>query len=101
MPERKTIEERLRRQLSSFVVKAGLPGIEIRSTTNLINDAGLTSLQGLEFVLDLCDEFDYEFPKDFNPFVNDEHHQGQTFNGLVKAIELHLASKGASDGKKR
>jgi acyl carrier protein len=100
MREPKTVEERVRRQLGSFLLKSDIRDVEICATTDLIKDAGFTSLQGLEFVLDLCDEFDFDFPADFNPFVDDERRRGQTFDGLVKAIERHLASEGASNGKK-
>ncbi|HVC95666.1 MAG TPA: acyl carrier protein [Pirellulales bacterium] len=100
MRERKMVEERVRRQLAGFLLRSGTRDVEIRATTDLIKDAGLTSLQGLEFVLDLCDEFHFDFPTDFNPFVDDERRRGQTFDGLVKAIERHLASEGASNGKK-
>lgn len=94
-----TIEERVRLQLGRFLQKSDSRNVEIRATTNLIKEIGLTSLQGLEFVLDLCDEFDFDFPANFNPFVDDERRRGQTFDGLVKAIERHLASEGASNGK--
>jgi acyl carrier protein len=100
MQGNETIEQRLRRQLESFLEKSEVRSVEIRPTTNLINDAGLTSLQGLEFVLDLCDEFDFDFPANFNPLVDDERHRGQTFEGLVRAIEQHLAGEGASNVKK-
>jgi acyl carrier protein len=95
-----TTEERVRQQLGSFLLKSDIREVEIRATTDLIEGAGLTSLQGLEFVLDLCDEFDFDFPTDFNPFVDDERRRSQTFDGLVKAVERHLASEGVSDGKK-
>lgn len=100
MRETKTIEDRLRRQLEKFLLKSDIREIEIRATTDLIREVGFTSLQGLEFVLDLCDEFDFEFPTDFNPFVDDERRRGQTFGGLVKTIERHLASEGAPNAKK-
>ena len=100
MRETKTIEERVRRQLSSFLSKSDIRDVEIRATTDLIKDAGLTSLQGVEFVLDLCDEFDFDFPAAFNPFVDDERRCGQTFDGLVKSVECHLAREGESNGKK-
>jgi acyl carrier protein len=100
MRETKTVEDRVRRQLGSFLSKSNIRGVEIRATTDLIKDTGLTSLQGLEFVLDLCDEFDFNFPPDFNPFVDDERRRGQTFQGLVKAVERNLANKGAPNGKK-
>lgn len=100
MREHKTTEERVRRQLASFLLKSDIRDIEIRPSTDFIKDAGFTSLQGLEFVLDLCEEFDFDFPADFNPFVNDERRRGQTLHGLVKEIERHLANQGASNGKR-
>ena len=99
MREQKTVDERVRRQLGSFLLRSGIRDVEIRSSTDLIKGAGLTSLQGLEFVLDLCDEFDFDFPPDFNPFVDDQRRRGQTVDGLVKVIEGYVASKGASNGK--
>lgn len=99
MREAKTVEERVRCQLGGFILNSGVRDVEIHATTDLIKDAGLTSLQGLEFVLDLCDEFNFDFPAVFNPFVDDERRRGQTLDGLVKAIERHLASEGASNGK--
>ena len=92
MQEHETVADRLRRQLGGFLQKSGIRDLEIRPNMDLIKDAGLTSLQGLEFVLDMCDEFQFDFPADFNPFVNDERRRGQTFSGLVTAIERHLAS---------
>ncbi|MGH7139884.1 MAG: acyl carrier protein [Pirellulales bacterium] len=100
MRERKTVEERVRRTLGTFLLNSDICDVELRSATDLVKNVGLTSLQGLEFVLDLCDEFNFEFPPDFNPFVDDERRRGQTLNGLVKAVERHLASAGASNGKK-
>lgn len=96
----RTVEERIRQQLRSFLLKSDIQDVEIRPSTDLIKDIGLTSLQGLEFVLDLCEEFDFNFPTDFNPFVDDERRQGQTLHGLVKAVERHLAGEGARNGKK-
>lgn len=95
-----TVEERVRRRLENFLSKTELQKIEFRANTDLINEVGFTSLQGLEFVLDLCDEFDFDFPADFNPFVDDQRRRGQTVHGLVRAVEVHLATKGASNGKK-
>ncbi|HJZ94800.1 MAG TPA: acyl carrier protein [Gemmataceae bacterium] len=99
MAETKTVEERVRRQLERFLRKSDVRDFEIRAATRLVEEIGLTSLQGLEFVLDLCDEFEFDFPADFNPFVDDERRRGQTLDGLVKAIERHLAGEGVSNGK--
>jgi acyl carrier protein len=100
MREQKAVEDQVRRLLANFLVRSCIRDVEIGPTTDLIKDAGLTSLQGLEFVLDLCDEFNFDFPADFNPFVDDERRRGQTFRGLVKVVERQLASEGASHGKK-
>jgi acyl carrier protein len=100
MKETNTVEARIRRQLRNFLSKSDVRDVEIRPTTDLIKDAGLTSLQGVEFVLDLCEEFNFDFPSVFNPFVDDKRRRGQTFDGLVKAVEFHLASEGVSNAKK-
>ena len=99
MPDRNAVENRVRLKLETFLQNSEARGVDLRVGTDLIKDAGLTSLQGLEFVLDLCDEFGFEFPADFNPFVDDERQRGQTFDGLVTAVERHLACAGASNGK--
>lgn len=100
MNEQTTVEARVRRQLEKFVSKSGGSEIKIVPQTDLIKDVGLTSLQGVEFVLDLCDEFEYEFPADFNPFIDDERQRGQTFGGLVKHIAEHLIGAGVPNGEK-
>lgn len=100
MQKHKSVEERVRYQLGNFLRKSEIRDFEFLAATDLINEVGFTSLQGLEFVLDLCDEFEFEFPTDFNPFVDDERRRGQTFDGLVKAVEGHFSRAGASNGKK-
>lgn len=100
MQGKNTVGERLRLQLGNFAKKSERPNVEFHGNTDLINEAGFTSREGLEFVLDLCDEFEFNFPADFNPFVDDAQRRGQTFDGLVKAIERHLACEGAPNGKK-
>jgi acyl carrier protein len=100
MQEMKTVDERVRLQLGSFLLKSDVQQAELGPTADLIKDIGLTSLQGVEFALDLCDEFKFEFPANFNPFVDDERRRGQTLQGLVKAVERHLASEGAANEKK-
>lgn len=100
MPQQKSVEDRVRRLLGEFLQRSGIRDVEIRPAADLGKDVGLTSLQGIDFVLDLCDEFQFDFPADFNPFVDDERRRGQTFDGLVKAIERHLAGEGACNGQK-
>lgn len=96
----KSIEDRVREKLLSYLAHTDNPKVEFSSTTNLLDGIGLTSREGMEFVLDLCDEFEFEFPANFNPFVDDQLHQGQTFDGMVKAVLQHLSSNGVSHGKK-
>jgi acyl carrier protein len=100
MASNKTIEQRVRDKLASFLADSGNSDVELCSSTNLIDGIGLTSREGMEFVLDLCDEFEFEFPTDFNPFVDDQLCRGQTLDGLIKAVEGHLSRNGASHGKK-
>lgn len=95
MQDMNTVESRVRRLLGNFLQKSAIRDVGIHPTMDLLKDTGLTSLQGVEFVLELCDEFDFEFPADFNPLVDDKRRRGQTFQGLAKAVKLHLANKGA------
>lgn len=98
MPSKKTVEDRVRDTLEKFIRRSGIKDFDFRSSTDLIRGAGLTSLQGIEFALDLCEEFGHEFPLDFNPFVDDERHRGQTFGGLVKAVSQQIADDGEPSG---
>src|SRR5437773_12352805 len=50
MRESSSVEERVRRQLGKFLRKSDIRDVDIRVTTDLIKDAGFTSLQGVEFV---------------------------------------------------
>lgn len=94
MQKDQTVEERVREQLTAFLRKSEKQDVSLVGDINLIDDLGFKSREGLEFVLDLCDEFNFEFPTDFNPFVDDVKRRGQTFSGLVRAIETQLAKQG-------
>lgn len=100
MRQHKAVEDRVRRRLLSFLAKSDIHDVEVHLGTDLIRDTSLSSLQGLEFVLDLCDEFEFDFPADFNPMIDDEQRRGQTFGGLVNAINRYLGGEGGSNVKK-
>ena len=89
---RKDVRERIQRLINEFLAKDGHKHRQILNTTNMIKDLGLSSLQGVDFALDLCDEFCAELPNDFNPFVHDAERRGRTFDEMVSAVESLLAN---------
>lgn len=91
---------RIGRRLNDFLAKDGGGNQQFSGDTDLIRNFGLTSLQGLEFVLDLCDEFNVDLPDEFNPFVNDAEKRGRTFEELVDAVASYLPSEEPAHGSK-
>lgn len=62
----------------------------ISETTNLHSDLGLSSDEGLDFVLELCDEFDVEFPPDYNPVVHRDRRRGNNVAELAADVQRML-----------
>lgn len=87
---------RIRRKFTSFLKSIGHDTPVISDQTNFIRDLDLTSDQGVDFVLDLCEEFDVEFPLDFNPFVHDSGYRGRRFGELVAYVTTFLSTLEAS-----
>lgn len=92
--------KRIGRRLNEFLAKDGRRDEQITNDTNMIQNLGLTSLQGLEFVLDLCEEFNVDLPGDFNPFVNDAERRGCTFEEMIEAVRTYLPSEEPAHGPK-
>jgi hypothetical protein len=81
------VSDRVSGCLRKFLDSVGINGGKFDDKTNLTKGLGLKSDQGIDFVLELCDEFSLEFPEDFNPFVHDNGARGRTFGELVKSVE--------------
>lgn len=83
----RTTDERVRTCLSKFIEACGAEAPALAPDTDLLKDLGLSSDQGVEFVLDLCEEFDFDFPKDFNPLVHVSGKRGRKFRELIADID--------------
>lgn len=77
--------------LQQFLNTTGRTAISIHDRTHLKNEFGLSSDEGVDFALDLCDGFKTEFPLNFNPFIAESGREGRTFKELVQAVEKLLA----------
>jgi len=55
--------------------------------TDLISGLGLSSDQGVELVLDLCDAFEFDFPKAFNPLVHPSGRRAMKWGELITTVE--------------
>jgi hypothetical protein len=86
------VRERVHDLLTNFLATTGGENPIFEYRTHLMNDLGLSSDEGIDFVLDLCDSFAVEFPMDFNPFVHENGRRGRRFREMVRAIEFHLTS---------
>jgi len=86
---REAVVECLRR----FLKSTGRPAIELSDRTRLIADLGLSSDEGVDFVLDLCDAFKFDFPTDFNPFVDQTGRRGLQLREMVNAVLSFVPAK--------
>jgi len=98
MPEHLKVRERTDACLSRFVRSFGREIPQLTDRTNLLRDLAFTSDDGVDFVLELCDDFEFQFPNAFNPFVHDDGKRGRRFGELVREIEKHLAHQEATHG---
>lgn len=72
--------------LQTFLASIGRSVKELTDKTHLMQDLGLSSDEGIDFVLDLCEEFEFDFPADFNPFVHESGRRGRSTGEMVKAV---------------
>ncbi len=88
---REKVEGCLRRFLDS----SGRAAVTFDDQTDLVRTLGLSSDEGLDLVLDLCDEFAFEFPGSFNPVVDDKGQRGRKVGELIQAVAGYLRSEKA------
>ena len=79
--------------LKRFIKSTGREHVDLRERSNLIQQVGMTSDEGVDFVLDLCKEFAFEFPNDFNPFIEADGRRGRTVRELIAAVESQLRAQ--------
>lgn len=84
------IGDRVMACLRRFLDTSGRQGEEFTTRSNLATGLGLTSDEGLDLVLDLCEEFDFDFPRDFNPVVHPSGTRGNGIHELVANVRHYL-----------
>lgn len=91
------IELEVRRRVSAvierYISASGYECPRLRPSTKLMRDAGLSSDDGVNVVLDLCTEFAISLPVDFNATVHDNGKRDRTFNELVVCIKTFINEK--------
>ena len=92
MPASKQTHDRVQELFQDFLDSTGRVGVKIHDDMHFKNDLGLSSDEGVDFALDLCDGFKTEFPLDFNPFVADTGRRFRKLKDLVEAVEDLLSA---------
>lgn len=82
--------EKILRCLGDFLESTGRQNVVLYDNTHLTRGLGLSSDEGVDFVLDLCRAFAFDFPKSFNPFVHDDGRRGRRIHEMVAAIAACL-----------
>lgn len=98
MPSNESIRERVERCVQKFASSSGHDAAKLDDQTDLARGLGLSSDEGLDLVLDLCDEFHFDFPRDFNPVVHDTGKRGRRLGELVNKVEGMLSGKEVTHG---
>lgn len=79
--------------LGRFLQSTGRHDVRLSDSTHLTQHLGLKSDEGVDFVLDLCNEFDFELPESFNPFVHADGKRGLRVGEMVSAVLFHLPAQ--------
>jgi acyl carrier protein len=93
-----SIRQRVDRCVRKFASSAGHDAAKLDDQTDLAGGLGLSSDEGLDLVLDLCEEFHFDFPRDFNPVVHDTGKRGRRLGELVHKVEEMLSGKEVTYG---
>lgn len=88
-----SVRDRVVRCVGKFARDVGHDSSSLDDDTDLARGLGLSSDEGLDLVLDLCEEFEFEFPKDFNPVVHDTGHRGRRLGELVQRVASLVGKK--------
>lgn len=91
-PVRSTVRSCLR----DFLDSTGRTNVEFRENSHLIRDLGLSSDEGVDFVLDLCNALRVELPQDFNPFIHESGDRGRRVSEMIERVEHLVASAGTA-----
>jgi acyl carrier protein len=88
------VSQRLTKTLSTYLTAMGQPlKTPLASSTKLMQDAGLSSDDGVMLVLDICQEFGISLPDDFSATVHDDGRRDRTFGELTALVGAFVNSK--------
>ena len=80
-----SVRSTVRRCLRAFLDSTGRASEEFGDKTNLIRGLGLSSDEGVDFVLDLCEALHVDLPQDFNPFIHESGRRGLSVSEMITA----------------
>ena len=98
MSSNESIRQRVERCVRKFASGSGHDAANLDDQTDLARGLGMSSDEGLDLVLDLCEEFHFDFPRDFNPVVHDTGKRGRRLGELVHRVEGMLSGKEVTHG---
>ena len=87
------ISDRVRERLRRFLHSSDRATEKLTDQTNLFTTLGLSSDEGLDLVLDLCDEFQFDFPGSFNPVVHPDGKRGNSVGELIAEVRRLLPAR--------
>lgn len=93
MSNSQSVRERVERCVRNFAFSTGHSAAALDDQTDLARGLGLSSDEGLDLVLDLCEEFNFDFARDFNPVVHDTGRRGRRLGELVRLVEQMVRDK--------
>ena len=94
-----SIRQRVERCVRKFAASTGHNAARLSDQTDLARGGlGLSSDEGIDLVLDLCEAFDFDFPRDFNPVVHETGKRGRRLGELITKVEQMLSGKEATHG---
>ncbi|MGC1272629.1 MAG: hypothetical protein WBC44_02890 [Planctomycetaceae bacterium] len=82
--------------LKRFLESTGRQAAELHPGAHLMQDLGLSSDEGVDLVLDLCEALHCELPHDFNPCVHESEQRDRQISELVERVEHLVASAGTA-----
>ncbi len=87
------VAERVKKVLVDFFQSLGRDIGEINDDTDLIENTGASSDEGVDFAIDLSVALAANVPNDFNPFVHTSGTRGMKFRELVEHAECFIAKQ--------
>lgn len=96
MPVPADCREKVLACLRGFLQSSGRQDVAIEEKTDLMTGVGMTSDEGIDFVLDLCAAFNFDFPGDFNPVVHPDGTRGRRVGELIRAVASLVPTEAAT-----